>query len=102
MRDLAKLRVELDMPAWVPAVLHTPARMALGLAIGLGFGAYGVALAVSLNRVVLGLGVPELEVSRLLALGVGAWLLRLAVLRWAARREADARRIVEQTATSRR
>ncbi|MEM8870750.1 MAG: hypothetical protein AAGB10_08090 [Pseudomonadota bacterium] len=76
--------IGLTMPRWVPKVMHAPAKLLLGLCIGMAMGLYALALAVAVLRVFsVPSGIDPLALGNLLALLVGAWVVRLALKRWA-------------------
>ena len=79
-----RIRIGLSMPQRVPARLHAPMRLALGLGLGAAFALYAAAVAILADRVVTGAG-PDgdrawgTDLAVVAALVAGGWLLRAAL-----------------------
>lgn len=83
-----RIRIGTEMPGWLPAGLHAPARIMLGLGLGAVVAGYAWALAMIVDGILA--GGPLAWTTGALRLA-GLILLAVFLRRWALRR-ADARR----------
>ena len=80
----ARVRIGTEMPVWLPPALHAPARVILGLLLGMGFAVYAAALALAADRLMNagGYGSDGTEaLGHLLALLAGGLVVRYALVR---------------------
>lgn len=79
-----RVRIGMKMPGWLPSALHAPARVILGLFLGMAFAIYAAALALAADRLMNAARYaadPTLALGHLLALLAGGLVVRYALVR---------------------